>query len=197
MSTNLIETNGGIQPVGVVFNVDGTDLGNFITDYLNGANLSGVSGAGLSIRYEGEIGKPRLYCFIRKNSSAIETSKSRVPKRLAHKIEGSSDMRLSEDAKKILEPITGDKIKIIKSGELRDEVMVELHIFKVLGLYLKANPTNHIIRIIEAAETKDRKKIITVIKQDASTVRGGYVPSGNKHERAIEEAERRNRHNNW
>lgn len=197
MSTNLIETNGGIQPVGAVFNVDGTDLGNFITDFLNGAGMSGVSGAGLSIRYEGEIGKPRLYCFIRKNSSAIETNKSRVPKKLAHKIEGSSEMRLTEDAKKLLEPIAPEKIKIFKSSELHDEVMVELHIFKALGLYLKANPNSHIIRIIEAAETKDHKKIITVIKQDASTVRGGYRPSGNKHERAIEEAERRNRHNNW
>ena len=75
--------------------------------------------------------------------------------------------------------------------------MVSLDIFKALALYLKADFNIHKLTIFEAAETKDNKKIMTVCKQDASTVRGGYRPSTDKRERAIEEAKHRNHHKGW
>lgn len=188
----LFDTNAGINPVGAVFNVDANDLCDFIVDYLTSKGIDGVTTASVYFRPNGEVA---MYVFVSTNSKAIESSKSRAPKNLAHKLETSNEVRLSDSAKGIFAPICYDKIKLFRSNKVRGEVYIALNIFYCLGLYLKATPSRHKIRILETATTKDDKKIISVCKQDASTINCGTRPFANQHDRAIEEAESRNERN--
>jgi len=203
MSTNLLDTNAGINPVGVVFNIDAADLCSFVTDYLCGINVNGVntSRVFLSQHTNKGIREAILYCFIKKNSDVFITGKNgRVPKHLAAKIEGGSSMRLTENAKRSLEHITYDdrKITVEKSRALKNEVMIELDIIKALCLYLKVTSA-HVVRIIETAVTKNNRIIITAVKQEAGSIGGGNCNGdANQYERAMADANSRNsRHGSW
>lgn len=176
----LFETNAG-EPVGVVYNVQADDLAVFIKDYLAGAGITRIERVAFAIDNDGKV---KGFLFINNASDAIDGQESRVPARLRNRIEGSSEISFKSIAKDALMPVCGRKISCGRARELNNNVFVRLNPFRCLGLYLKANPKKHDIRILEAANTMDNRQIITVLKQDASTIRGGYTNnSGDKYDK--------------
>lgn len=159
MSNNLLEKVVDIQPVGVVYNLSGNDLKEFVLTYLDKVGVSGVASVGTNLLRAGSS-RPEvaLYIVLDQSSADVTSNMRNIPSHIRRKMEGGG-YRPSENLKKALIPICKDLRLVTKERY----VIIKCDVFKVLALMFKADPRVHTLSIPEVAKIKG-DCIFTLIK---------------------------------
>ena len=182
MSNNLLDKVVNIQPVGVVYNLSGSDLKEFVLNYLNKMGISGIASVGTNMLRAGssrpEIG---LYVILETSSVDVTSNMRNIPSHIRKKMEGGG-YRPSEKLKQALIPICKD-IRLVTKDRY---VIIKCDVFKVLALMFKADPRVHTLSIPEVAKIKG-DCIFTLIK--GSKFVGEPEKGGDKFARLISEME--------
>lgn len=191
-TSNLFDTNISLEPVGGIWNVTGKYISKFVRDYLEGREISGVVNVEVYIRDKGSANaRVAIYAFMASNSNAVVCNSKRrdVAEGLESKLDFGSGQRLTDAGKAAFEPISRENPRFGRAKELGGVYFIELDIFSVLGLMLKAPTGKYKIWIDRMVDSADGP-VISVIKQD---VQGGRTSDGgnDKFERWVENAERR------
>lgn len=159
-NNNLLDKTIDVNPVGVIYNVSGNDIKEFILNYLTALNVDGVANAGINVLRDG-ASRPDVafYVIIDSNSKDVTSNMQNIPQHLKKKMDVGG-YRASERLKKALIPICGGDIKL----NVRDRyVVVKCNIFKVLALMFKAHPRMNTLAITEVAKFKG-DCCLTVVK---------------------------------
>lgn len=163
---SILDTNVAIEPVGVIYNIKGSVIEDFVLNYLEKKGISGVTEIRAVVTREGQS-RPEvaLYGFIDQSSPAIISKTDKIPDILKGKLD-KVDISLSPDFKKVLIPLCGNEIN---SGRLEGrECYVKFDIFRVIGLMLAADYRRHRIIIADAKQISGgRECIISVTKQES------------------------------
>ena len=124
---DLLEKNVDLNPVGVIYNLTGTMVENFVEDYLTSKGVDGISNVKVLLRNEGRnTSTVAAYLFINRNSKGIVSNERQVPPMLKGKLD-KVNVKLSDELKQILVPIAGHEFKAGKAE--RGEYFVKLNIF--------------------------------------------------------------------
>lgn len=188
----LLDKTVNIDPIGVIYNVMGSSIERFAFKYLEKAGIDGINAVTVAVKSEG-IDRPfvQLFLFVSKNSTSLKSNAGSVPAALRHKME-ETDVFLTDAAKKILSPLVSNgEIRISKVPGKGEGYMIELNIFKVLGVMFMASPSEHALTIHSAKRLDSGdESILAVIKQ----IRPEYKVrdnSGNKYHRYAMQASAR------
>jgi len=179
-----------VEPTGVIYSVKGSTIEEFVMEYLNRKNITGVSDARIRVRSEGR-NRPEvvMYLFMDQNSRFISSEIQNVPAMLRNKVDTKGNLRITEEFREVLIPLCGKGD--IQSGKIDREYFVRLDIFRVIGMMFAANPNYHHIAITDAMAYPDgRDSIISVIKNMKSV---GYTSNNtDKRSHQIDSIERKN-----
>lgn len=165
-NNNLFETNATVDVVGAIYNVEASDLAGFVEDYLKSKGLKGVVKVIFNV---GQRDKLSGYAFIDQNSEAItgRNVSGKVSAKIRNKMDGTSDIKFTNEAYETLVTVCGDRIDSGVSGKGTNcNCYVRLNVFMCLALYLRANPRQHQIIIYETARISDNHQVVTVIKRN-------------------------------
>lgn len=183
---NLLDKAVDIDPTGVLYDIKGTVIENFVEEYLASMKIDGVEKVYLKVQNEGYT-NPRvaLYLFMSTNSSMIASSADNVPVALKNKMDKIS-IRLKDELKKALYPLCGSEIEAGKKDNRT--CYVQLNVFRALGLMLKVDPAVQQI-VISNARREGRDSVISVIKQ-IKYFGGKSTGNTDKYARMIDDIER-------
>lgn len=165
VTADLLAKSVDIKPVGVMYNITGAMVENFIEAYLTKKGVNGIANVKVLLRNEGR-NTPNVaaYLFISRNSSGIISNENAVPPMLRGKID-KVNLRLTDDLKQTLVPIAGQEFKAGKAEH--GEYYVKLNIFLVLGLMFSAVQGKHTLTIPAASSIPGSKDcVISVVKQE-------------------------------
>lgn len=161
---NVAYTNGGVTPIGAIFNVYAGKFENFVADYLVSQGIDGVIETKLHVRDMGTSrANPIIYAFLKRDNNIVTGGKGNIPQYLRDKIDNSRT-RVNENGMKKLSGLVNPKH--INSGATPDgDVYVEIDLFRALGLYLAATYREHKLTVYEINVVND-EIVLTVIKQE-------------------------------
>jgi len=162
-SNNLLETNVEIDPVGVVYNITGSAVEEFLYSYLvDTCKIDRVSGVRTNVVRDGSA-RPEmsLYVFIDDKSRDVNTGMHKISSALASRME-EGNYQISPELKEAMQPICRD-FKI-NSNPREHVIYFKCSIFKVIGIMFAVDPRSQAITISEIARIKKRDSILTVIK---------------------------------
>jgi hypothetical protein len=186
-TSSILDTAVNIEPIGVMFNIKGSDISDFVANYLESKGVTGLTDVRAVVTREGQT-RPEvvLYVFVDQSSPFVVSKMDKIPPILKNKVD-KIDIGLSPEFKKILTPLTGPEIN---SGKTEGrECFVKLDIFRALGLMLAADFRHHRIIVTDGKQISNgRDCIISVIKQESFNQ---YVDPSDKRGRQIENLERR------
>lgn len=184
---NLLDKAVDIEPTGILYDVKGSMIENFVEEYLASLNIDGVEKVYLKVQNEGYT-NPRvaLYLFMNTNSSKIVSSADNVPVALKNKMDKIS-IRLTDDLKKALYPLCGSEFEAGKKDNRT--CYVQLNIFRALGLMFKADKSTQQI-VVSNARREGKDSVISVIKQ-IKYFGGSKTGTSDKYARMIDDIERR------
>ena len=168
-----------VDPTGVSYSVKGSTVEEFVMEYLNRKNITGVSDVKVRVRSEGR-NHPEvvIYLFMDQNSKFISSDMQNVPAMLRNKVDTKVNMRITDEFREVLAPLCGRGD--INSGKVEGrEYFVKLDIFRVVGMMFAANPNYHNLVITEAMAFPDGRDSIFSVFKTMKTV--GY--SGNKNDK--------------
>lgn len=189
-SYSILDRTVDIEPSGVMYTIKGSNVEEFVEEYLRKKNVDGVSEVKVRVRSEGKT-RPEVavYLFMRQDSNLISSQMSNVPPMLRNKVDVKVNMNLSEDFKQILYPLCGNDIK---SGKAENrEYYVKLDIFRAIGMMFAVNPKRHGLVISDAKIIPGgRDCIISVVKNETFSGFGGNN-SGDNYDRQIDYLEKR------
>ena len=157
----LLSTNAEVEPVGVIYNVTGSAVEEFVQGYLQGLkNIDGVAAVRLSVIRDGaERPELALYVLLHQNSKDVVTNMNNIPKHIRNKMDAGS-FRASDKLRQAMYPLCKD----FKIGVHRENVLyIKCDVFKALGIMLDAEPRVHTINVPSVMRIK-KNSIITVIK---------------------------------
>lgn len=189
MNNDLFKTNASVEAVGAVFNVEVEDLAKFIKNYLEGQDIEGVRSVVFTLTDNDRLAG---IAFIDPKSTAILGARlnAKVAKKIADKVEDTSDVRFTQEAYKTLLTVSGDNVRsTVQTVDKERQVCVRLNEGLCLSLYLAANPRHYKLKISEVG-TIGKREIATVLKIERSENQHSS-DSGNPYVRA---AERMTRH---
>lgn len=153
-----------IEPTGVIYNLRGSHVEEFVEGYLNDRQIEGIEKVAVVAKREGP-NRPELavYLFIDSRSKFITSSAKGIPANLRNKLDHIR-VELSEDLKKVLYPLCGKEIRCGKTE--RNMCYVELNIFRVLALMFAVDHTRHNINIPSVTTIpQSNEPIFNVIKE--------------------------------
>lgn len=159
---NLLSTNTDVEPVGVIYNITGSAVEEFVQNYLQGLkNVDGVAAVRVSVVRDGaERPELALYVLLNSNSKDVVTNMNNIPRHIRNKMDVGS-YRASDKLKQAMYPICKEfKIGVHRQGVL----YVKCDVFKALGMMLDAEPRIHTVNIPSVMRIKKNNSIITVIK---------------------------------
>ena len=185
--SSILETAVNIEPIGVMFNLKGSDISDFVVSYFEAKGVTGITDVRAMVTREGQA-RPDvvLYMFIDQSSPSIISKTDRIPPMLKNKID-RIDVGLSPEFRKILTPLCGNDI--ISGKTEGRECYVKLDLFRALGLMLSADFRRHRLIVTDAKQVSGgRDCIISVTKQEAFNQ---AVDPSDKRGRQIENLERR------
>lgn len=187
---SILERTVDIEPTGVIYSIKGSNIEEFVEEYLAKKNVNGVSEVKVHVKAEGK-NRPEvaIYLFMNQDSKFISSEMNNVPPMLRNKVDNKVNMKLTDDFRKILYPLCGNEIK---SGKAENrEYYVKLDIFRAVGLMFAVNPNRHNLVISDVKVIPGaRDCVISVVKNEVFT--GGF--SGNTRDnraRQIDYLERR------
>lgn len=160
----LLSKNVSIEPTGVIYNLRGSHVEDFVESYLASRNINGIEKVAVVAKREGP-NRPELavYLFIDSRSEFIASSAKGIPANLRNKLDHVR-VELSEDLKKILYPLCGKEIKCGKTE--RNMCYVELNIFRILALMFEVDHRQHNINIPSVTTIpQSNEPIFNVIKE--------------------------------
>jgi hypothetical protein len=161
----LLDKNVEIDPVGVVYNVTGTAIEDFVYNYLTDVKkIDGVSAIRVHVNRDGNQ-RPEisLYVFISMNSEDVASNLSKIPDLIKAKMD-ESVYRPSKKLESALWSLTREpKIGVHSQERL---LYVKCNVFKALGIMFGVDPRVHELRILEVIKAKKKNSIITVLKKD-------------------------------
>jgi len=184
---NLLDKAVDIEPTGVLYDIKGSMIENFVEEYLAALNIDGVEKVYLKVQSEGYT-NPRvaLYLFMSTNSSMIVSSADNVPAALKNKMDKIS-IKMKDELKKALYPLCGSDFEAGKKDNRT--CYVQLNIFRALGLMFKADAATQQI-VVSNARREGKDSVISVIKQ-IKYVGGKRTGNDDKYARMIDDIERR------
>lgn len=184
---NLLDKAVDLEPSGVLYNVRGSMIENFVEEYLARKGIDGVEKVYLKVQNEGYT-NPRvaLYLFMSTNSSMIASSVDNVPVALRNKMDKIS-IRLKDELKNALYPLCGSEFEAGKKDS--KTCYVQLNIFRAIGLMFKVDSATQQI-VISNASREGRDSVISVVKQ-IKYVGGKSGNNTDKYARMIDDIERR------
>lgn len=159
---DLLSTSVDVEPVAVVYNLENTEIENFVVNYLNSRGIDRVSASRLHVLREGNA-RPEasLYVFLSLDSSDVMTDMKNVPEHLRHKMDVGG-FRASDKLFNAVKPIVGE-FKV--HAQPREKVVyIKLNLFRTLGLMLAADSRKHQLVISEVSKLKKKTAVFTVIK---------------------------------
>lgn len=178
---NVAYTNGGVTPIGAIFNVYANKFENFVADYLVSQGIDGVIETKLHVRNMGtNRANPIIYAFLKRDNNITSGSgKGNIPMYLRNKMD-TSRVRLNENGMKKLAGLINPKRP--NSGATPEgDAYVEIDLFRALGLYLAATYREHRLTVYEINLVND-EIVLTVIKQEAPKTSYGKGKSDNRSE---------------
>ena len=184
---SIVDTAVGIEPIGVMFNLKGSDIANFVGDYFDKKGITGVTDVRAMVTREGQT-RPEvvLYAFVDQSSPFIVSKMDKIPAILKNKVD-KVDIGISQDFRRVLTPLCGNDI--ISGKTDGRECYVKLDLFRALGLMLSADFRRHRLVVTDAKQISGgRDCIISVTKQEAFSQ---SVDPSDKRGRQIEHLERR------
>lgn len=160
---NLLDKNVEIDPVGIVYNITGSAIEDFIYSYLVGTRkIEGVSAVRTSVIHDGSTSpKMALYVFINLNSNDVISGMRGIPRQIANKMD-EGNYRVSEKLKNAIMPLCREFRVYTNTRE--GVIYFICDIFKAIGLMFAVNPRIHSLSIPEIIRLKKKNSIITVIK---------------------------------
>lgn len=184
---NLLDKAVDLEPSGILYNVRGSMIENFIEEYLARKGIDGVEKVYLKVQNEGYT-NPRvaLYLFMSTNSSMIASSVDNVPVALRNKMDKIS-IRLKDELKTALYPLCGKEFEAGKKDN--KTCYVQLNIFRAVGLMFKVDAATQQI-VISNASREGRDSVISIVKQ-IKYVSGKGGTSTDKYAKMIDDIERR------
>lgn len=186
-TSSILDTAVNIEPIGVMFNLKGSDISDFVANYLEKQGVTGLTDVRTLVTREGQS-RPEavLYVFVDQSSPFVISKMDKIPAILKNKVD-KVDIGLSGDFKRILTPLCGNEIN---SGKTEGrECYVKLDIFRALGLMLSADIRRHRITVADAKQISGgRDCILSVIKQESFNQ---AIDPSDKRGRQIENLERR------
>lgn len=187
-STNLLDKVVNIDPVGVIYNMTGDMVEDFVEQYLYSKGVDGVSAVKVHVKNEGR-NNPYIavYLFMNKDSKFIVSEIQSIPKVLRDKID-KVNISMSDDFKKIIAPLAGNDIE---SGRAEgNDYFVKLNIFRVIGMMLAVDRRKHSLTIMDAKKfPKGGNSLFSVMKGVQYTYGGSN--NGDKYTRQINNLERK------
>lgn len=171
---DLLAKSVNLEPVGVMYNVRGSMIEDYVVSYLTNRGVDGIANVKVLLSGEGRSTTVAAYLFISKNSRGIISNERDIPPMLKGKVD-KVNLKLSDDLKKVLVPIAGQEFKAGKAD--RGEYYVKLDIFYILGLMFSAVQGVHQLTIPTATSIPGTKDcVISLVKQERYHVANG----GNK-----------------
>ena len=187
---SILDRTVDIEPSGVMYTIKGSNVEEFVEEYLRKKNVDGVSEVKVRVRSEGKT-RPEvaIYLFMRQDSNLISSQMSNVPPMLRNKVDVKVNMNLSEDFRKILYPLCGNDIK---SGKAENrEYYVKLDIFRAVGMMFAVDPRRHGLVISDAKIIPGgRDCLISIVKNETFAGFGGNN-GGDNYARQIDNLEKR------
>ena len=186
---SILDRTVDIEPSGVIYSIKGSNVEEFVEEYLARKNVDGVSEVKVRVRSEGKT-RPEvaLYLFMDQNSKYISSQMNNVPPMLRNKVDSKVNMSLSDEFKNILYPLCGTNIK---SGKAENrEYYIKLDIFRAVGMMFAVNPRRHSLVITDARSIPGgRDSIISIVKNE--TFSGINSGGGDNRARQIDFLEKR------
>jgi len=158
----LLDRNADIEPIGVVYNVTGAAIEEFVYNYLTRLKeIDGVAAVRAHVIRDGsQRPEVTLYVFLQSNSKDVASNMGNIPDHIKKKMDEGS-YRASEKLKKAMYPLC----KELKIGVHPERLLyVKCDVFKTLGIMFAADPKVHSITIPEVVKLKKKNSIITVVK---------------------------------
>ena len=187
---SILDRTVDIEPTGVIYSIKGSNIEEYVEEYLRRKNVDGVSEVKVHVRSEGKTHpEVALYLFMDERSNCISSHMNNVPAMLKDKIDNKINMKLSDNFKQILFPLCGNEIQ---SGKAQNrEYYIKMDIFRAVGLMFSANPSRHSLVISDAKTIPGgRDCIISVVKNESyNGFSGGN--NGDNYARQIEYLEKR------
>lgn len=160
----LLDRTVDIEPIGVIYNVPGSAVQDFITDYLTKVKgINGIETVRVAVKREG-IQRPEvsLYVIIDPDSEEIISNLGNVPSHLKKKMD-EAQYKISDKLKNALYPITRDfKLFYYAPEKL---LYIKADIFKALGLMFKSDPTRFDLTIAKVEKLKKKDCVLSVVKE--------------------------------
>jgi len=186
---SILDRAVDIEPSGVIYSIKGSNIEEFVEEYLTRKGVDGISEVKVRVRSEGKT-RPEvaLYLFMNQDSKYISSQMNNVPPMLRNKVDSKVNMKLTDDFRRILFPICGNDIKSGKADNR--EYYVKLDIFRAVGMMFAVNPNRHSLVISDAKIIPGgRDCIISVVKNE---IAGGFSGGGDNYARQIDYLEKRN-----
>lgn len=161
---DLLKSNVKIEPVGVIYNITGKAVSDFVEELLtNKVGIDGVEGVRTVVVKDGSANPMvNVYVIINLNSKDIKSSNSEVMDVFREKM-ADANYHYSEKLRNVLWSISR---RIEPNVALKENVLiVQADIFKILGLMLDANSKVYDIGITEAARMKKDNCVMSVLKK--------------------------------
>ena len=170
-----------------MYNIKGSDVEEYVEDYLAKRGVNGVSEVKVRVRSEGKVHpEVAIYLFMNQDSKFISSEMNNVPAMLRNKVDNKVNMKLTDEFRKILYPLCGNEIR---SGKAENrEYFVKLDIFRAVGMMFSVNPNRHSL-VITDAKNIPGGSLISIVKNEKF-----FGSSGNKGDnraRQIDNLERR------
>lgn len=164
VENSILTTAFPMTPVAVGYNIESTEIENFVFDYLTKTRgIQGVATVRLKVGREGGKPSASIFAFFDINSPDIYTGNNKIPSYLRNKID-MDNARVSDRLFNALKPlINRNKFKLHNRSH-QGLAFIELDIFKVFGLATAIDPERHELIINEARQVKKNRAIISVMK---------------------------------
>ena len=184
---DLLARSVNCEPVGVMYNVTGSMVEDYVIQYLTNQGVDGIANVKVHLKNDRGLTSVAVYLFISKHSKGVISNERDIPEMLRSKVD-KVDLKLSDDLKRILVPLAGQEFQAGKAE--RGEYYVKLNIFYILGLMFSAVQGVHQLTIPTATAIPGSKDcVISLIKQERYQ-RGGNNGNNDNYSRQVENLER-------
>lgn len=162
----LTDTAIKIEPVAVIFNLQNSDIEEFVKNYLsNVLNIEGVLGTRIKVVESARHPEVSVFVFMDIDSPDIINKTANIPEPLRQRMD-TGGFKASNKLLKALRPLSRRNDIHLGSSPRDRLVYAQLDIFRVLGMMLNCDRNQHQLKITETVCLKRNNIIITVVKSN-------------------------------